>query len=97
MQSKFGSDLTTGSIPRHIVTFSLPMLIGGFLQTTYSFINPIWVGQYLGTAALAAVTVSFPIIFTIFGVGMGMTLATNILVSCRRPSSSRWWRWAWSS
>ncbi|WP_437540599.1 MATE family efflux transporter [Sorangium sp. So ce367] len=81
MQSKFGTDLTTGSIPRHIVTFSLPMLIGGFLQTTYSFINAIWVGQYLGTAALAAVTVSFPIVFTIFGVGMGMTLATNILVS----------------
>ncbi|AGP37928.1 MATE family efflux transporter [Sorangium cellulosum] len=81
MKPTFGTDLTTGSIPRHIVTFSLPMLLGGFLQTTYSFINAIWVGQYLGTVALAAVTVSFPVVFTIFGVGMGMTLATNILVS----------------
>ncbi|WP_438013548.1 MATE family efflux transporter [Sorangium sp. So ce315] len=81
MRSRFGTDLTTGSVPRHIVTFSLPMLLGGFLQTTYSFINAIWVGQFLGTAALAAVTVSFPVIFTIFGVGMGITLATNILVS----------------
>ncbi|WP_437283482.1 MATE family efflux transporter [Sorangium sp. So ce375] len=81
MKPKFGTDLTTGSIPRHIVTFSLPMLLGGFLQTTYSFINAIWVGQFLGTAALAAVTVSFPVVFTIFGVGMGMTLATNILIS----------------
>ncbi|WP_437684783.1 MATE family efflux transporter [Sorangium sp. So ce176] len=81
MKPRFGTDLTTGSIPRHIVTFSLPMLLGGFLQTTYSFINAIWVGQFLGTGALAAVTVSFPVIFTIFGVGMGMTLATNILVS----------------
>ncbi|WP_437729728.1 MATE family efflux transporter [Sorangium sp. So ce1335] len=81
MKPRFGTDLTTGSIPRHIVTFSLPMLVGGFLQTTYSFINAIWVGQFLGTAALAAVTVSFPVIFTIFGVGMGITLATNILVS----------------
>ncbi|MGK3993120.1 MATE family efflux transporter [Sorangium sp. So ce1024] len=81
MKRSFGTDLTTGSVPRHIVTFSLPMLLGGFLQTTYSFINAIWVGQFLGTAALAAVTVSFPVIFTIFGVGMGITLATNILVS----------------
>ncbi|KYF63362.1 MATE family efflux transporter [Sorangium cellulosum] len=81
MKPRFGTDLTTGSIPRHLVTFSLPMLLGGFLQTTYSFINAIWVGQFLGTGALAAVTVSFPVIFTIFGVGMGMTLATNILVS----------------
>ncbi|KYF54856.1 MATE family efflux transporter [Sorangium cellulosum] len=81
MRPRFGTDLTTGSVPRHIVTFSLPMLLGGFLQTAYSFINAIWVGQFLGTAALAAVTVSFPVIFTIFGVGMGITLATNILVS----------------
>jgi len=81
MTAKFGTDLTTGSIPRHIVTFSLPMLIGSLIQTGSSFINAIWVGQFLGTGALAAVTVSFPIIFTIFGIGMGMTLATNILVS----------------
>ncbi|MET0402925.1 MAG: MATE family efflux transporter [Cystobacter sp.] len=81
MKPKFGTDLTTGSIPRHIVTFSLPMLIGSLLQTAYSFINAIWVGHFLGTGALATVTVSFPVIFTLFGIGMGMTLATNILVS----------------
>jgi putative MATE family efflux protein len=81
MPQGFGRDLTTGSIPRHMVAFSLPMLLGSFLQTAYSFINAIWVGQYLGTAALAAVTVSFPIIFVLFAIGMGLTLATNILVS----------------
>lgn len=81
MAARAGVDLTVGSIPRHIVTFSLPMLIGSFLQTAYSFINAIWVGQFLGTGALATVTVSFPVIFTLFGIGMGMSLATNILVS----------------
>ncbi|WP_225412609.1 MATE family efflux transporter [Stigmatella hybrida] len=81
MQPGFGRDLTTGSIPRLMVTFSLPMLLGSFLQTAYSFVNAIWVGQYLGTAALATVTVSFPIVFVLFAIGMGLTLATNILVS----------------
>ncbi len=79
--AKFGTDLTTGSIPNHIWAFSLPMLIGSFLQTAYSFVNAIWVGQFLGTQALAAVTVSFPVIFVVFGFGLGMTLATNILIS----------------
>lgn len=79
--SEFGTDLTTGSIPKHIWAFSLPMLIGSFLQTAYSFVNAIWVGQFLGTQALAAVTVSFPVIFVVFGFGLGMTLATNILIS----------------
>ena len=41
----------------------------------------IWVGKFLGTAALATVTVSFPVIFVLFAIGMGLTLATNILVS----------------
>jgi putative MATE family efflux protein len=81
MNPSFGRDLTTGSIPRHMVAFSIPMLIGSFLQTAYSFINAIWVGKFLGTAALAAVTVSFPVIFVLFAIGMGLTLATNILVS----------------
>ncbi|MDC0711094.1 MATE family efflux transporter [Stigmatella sp. ncwal1] len=64
-----------------MIAFSLPMLLGSFLQTAYSFVNAIWVGQYLGTSALAAVTVSFPIVFVLFAIGMGLTLATNILVS----------------
>jgi putative MATE family efflux protein len=77
----FGRDLTVGSIPRHLIAFSLPMLAGSVLQTAYSFINAIWVGQYLGTDALAAVTVSFPVIFVLISIGAGLTLATGILIS----------------
>jgi putative MATE family efflux protein len=81
MSKAFGKDLTTGSIPRLMIAFSLPMLIGSFLMTAYSLINAIWVGQYLGPMALAAVTVSFPVIFIVFGIGMGMTMATSVLVA----------------
>jgi putative MATE family efflux protein len=77
----FGRDLTTGSIPRHLVAFSLPMLAGSALQTAYSFVNAIWVGQFLGKTALAAVTVSFPVVFVLIAVGAGLTLATTILIS----------------
>lgn len=76
-----GRDLTTGSIPRHLIAFSMPMLAGNALQTAYGFINFIWVGQYLGKSALAAVTVSFPVIFFLLAVGLGLTMATNILIS----------------
>lgn len=76
-----GRDLTTGSIPRHLVAFSLPMLAGSTLHIAYSFINAIWVGQFLGKAALAAVTVSFPVLFVLIAIGAGLTMATNILIS----------------
>lgn len=57
------------------------MLIGSTLQTAYSFVNAIWVGKFLGKTALAAVTVSFPIIFVLMALAGGLTLAANILIS----------------
>ena len=76
-----GMDLTTGSIPKSLLFFSLPMLAGSILQTAYSLVNAFWVGKYLGTAALAAVTVSFPAIFVLVALGAGLTIATNILIA----------------
>ncbi|HEX2949523.1 MAG TPA: MATE family efflux transporter [Armatimonadota bacterium] len=76
-----GHDLTTGSIPRHLIAFTVPMLAGSILQTAYSFINAIWVGKFLGKADLAAVTVSFPVVFVLMAMAGGLTLATNILIS----------------
>jgi len=80
-QRGYVRDLTTGSIPRHLVAFSLPMLAGNMLQVAYSLVNAVWVGRYLGPDALAAVTISQPVIFILIAVAGGLTLATNILVA----------------
>ncbi|HEY9070274.1 MAG TPA: MATE family efflux transporter, partial [Candidatus Ozemobacteraceae bacterium] len=76
-----GVDLTTGSIWRHLVAFSLPMLAGSLLQTSYNLINAVWVGKYLGNEALAAVTVSFPPFFLMMAVANGLGMAASVLVS----------------
>jgi putative MATE family efflux protein len=78
---RHGRDLTTGSIPRHLVIFSLPMLVGGAFQTAYSFINRYWVGQFLGSDSMAAVTLSIPVVFVLMALGAGLTMATSILIS----------------
>ena len=78
---KHGRDLTTGSIPRHLIAFSMPMLAGSALQTAYGLVNAVWVGRGLGTTAMAAVTVSFPVFFILMAVAGGLTMAASILVS----------------
>jgi len=78
---ELGMDLTTGSIPKNLLVFSLPMLAGSILQTAYSLINAFWVGKYLGTNALAAITVSFPAVFVLMAIAGGLTIASNILVA----------------
>jgi len=35
--------LTFGSVPRHLVYFSMPMMLGNLIQAAYSFVNAVWV------------------------------------------------------
>lgn len=81
MNRSIGVDLTTGSIPRHLLSFSLPMLAGNLIQIGHNLINTIWVGHLVGENAVGAAGVSFPVLFVLFGFAMGMSMATTILVS----------------
>lgn len=81
MNAQFGKDLTEGSIPRHLLLFSVPMLLGNLIQIGYSIINTIWVGHLVGEDAVGASGVSFPVMFVLIGFAMGMSTATTILVS----------------
>lgn len=76
-----GNDLTQGSMLKHVIAFSLPMLIGNLLQALYNTVDSIWVGNFLGPAALGAVSVSFPIIFVLISLIFGITMATTVLVA----------------
>ncbi|HNY88118.1 MAG TPA: MATE family efflux transporter, partial [Candidatus Hydrogenedentes bacterium] len=76
-----GTDLTTGSVPRHLLAFSLPILMGSLLHTAYMVVNAVWIGRFLGTEAMSAITVTFPVFFVLMAVAGGLTQATSILVS----------------
>ncbi len=80
-QRSGGVDLTTGSVWRHLVRLSVPMLAGSAIQTGYNFVNAVWVGRGLGTDAMAAITVSFPIFFLLMAVAGGLTQAAAIMVA----------------
>lgn len=77
----FGTDLTEGNIPRHLLRFSIPMLLGNLIQIGYSVVNTIWVGHLVGENAVGASGVSMPIMFVTIGLAIGLTMATTILVA----------------
>ncbi len=74
-------DFTTGSIPRHILSFSLPMFLGNLLQALYNTVDSFWVGRFLGPEALGAVSISFPIIFALISLVLGLTMASTTMVA----------------
>jgi putative MATE family efflux protein len=73
--------LTEGSIPRALLAFSLPILSGNVLQSVNGSVNAIWVGKYLGEASLAAVGNANVIMFLLFGVMFGFSMASTIMVA----------------
>jgi len=81
-------DFTTGSIPKHVIYFSLPMFAGNILQALYNTVDSVWVGQFLGKGALGAVSVSFPLIMALLAMVMGLTMATTTLVAQYRGAGS---------
>ncbi|MDP4094654.1 MAG: MATE family efflux transporter [Bacillota bacterium] len=81
MGKNLGKDLTSGSIAKHLLAFSIPMFAGNLLQITYSIINTIWVGNIIGKDGIGATTVSIQILFILVGISSGSTVATTILVS----------------
>lgn len=53
---KTSTDLTEGNIPRLIIMFALPILVGQIFQNLYNSVDAIVVGKCVGTTALAAVS-----------------------------------------
>lgn len=74
-------DLTEGNEGRGILRFAAPMLLGHMFQQLYTFVDQIIVGRVLGKEALAAVGASFPIIFTLIALIIGIATGGTIVIS----------------
>ncbi len=74
-------NMTKGSEFRLIIFFSLPLLLGNIFQQFYNVFDSIIVGQVIGKEALAAVGASFPVLFLLIAMIMGITMGTTVLIS----------------
>src|SRR5690554_1247095 len=72
--------LTEGKILGSLVSIAIPIILANILQTGYQLIDTFWLGR-LGANAVAAVSLSFPILFLILSVGAGLTLAGTVIVA----------------
>ena len=75
------NDLSKGKVSKQIFLFSLPMLIGNVFQQAYNLIDSIIVGQFIGKEALAAVGASFPIIFLLVSLIIGIATGSTIMIA----------------
>ena len=74
-------DLTKGSVPRTLFSFSLPLFLSGLLQMVYNMVDMIVVGNFVGTNGLSAVSIGGEVLMLITFVAMGFSNAGQILIS----------------
>src|SRR5437868_1846659 len=77
---KPNASLTTGPIGRTLLLFTLPVLGSNILQSLNASINAIWVGHYLGEAALTAASNANIVLFFLLGVVFGISMANTIMI-----------------
>ena len=74
-------DFTVGKEAKLILHFSIPLVLGNIFQNLYNVVDSIIVGQYLGKEALGAVGASFPIIFALISLVIGIGSGASTVIS----------------
>jgi Na+-driven multidrug efflux pump len=82
VQKRRGFDprLLEGSIVRSLFLLALPIMGANILQVAYQIVDAFWVGR-LGAAAVAAVSITLPVMFVLIAAGMGFAIAGTTLIA----------------
>lgn len=74
-------DFLKGSASKNLAALFVPLLIAFFFSMAFDINDSLWIGNLLGEKALAAQTVSMPLILIYNAVCMGITEGIAILLS----------------
>lgn len=73
--------MTVGSPAKHIIKFTLPLLLGNLFQQLYNMVDSIVVGNFVGEDALAAVGACGSTNFLFFSLSSGLAIGIGIIVA----------------
>src|SRR5699024_3788859 len=82
-------DFTQGNILKQLIAFSAPVMLTNLLQTSYQFVDSLWIGNLLGAEALGAVAISGTIIFTVLSFVIGMNNAALTILSQQKGKKNK--------
>ena len=73
-------NLTTGSVFKNVVLFSLPYLLSYFLQTLYGMADLFIVGQFEGVASTTAVSIGSQVMHMLTVMIVGLAMGTTVSI-----------------
>ncbi|HEY2033798.1 MAG TPA: MATE family efflux transporter [Rhizomicrobium sp.] len=76
----FDPRLLEGPIVSSLVLLAVPIMGANILQVAYQLVDAFWVGR-LGASAVAAVSLTMPLMFVLVAAGMGFAIAGTTLIA----------------
>lgn len=76
-----GIDFCRGNIVQQLLLFSIPIVLGELLQNLYNSVDALVVGNFVGTEALAAVSICVGPSDLMIGFFNGMSMGSSVVVS----------------
>ncbi len=74
-------NMTEGNITKHLVRYSVPLILGNLFQLTYNAVDSIIAGRFIGKQALAAEGTASPVMnIVILGIS-GICMGASVLMS----------------
>ena len=83
------SRMGTASIPRLIVEFAIPSILGMLVNGAYNVIDSVFLGQAMGEIGLATATVAMPIMTVFMAIAMLVGNGGNALAALRMGEGNR--------
>ncbi len=77
------NEMETTKIPKLLLKFSLPAIVGMLVSALYNIVDSAFVGRGVGDLALAGITVSLPIMTTFMACVMLIGMGATALISIR--------------
>ena len=74
-------DMTQGSAFRHVISFTIPLLIGNLFQQFYNLVDSLVVGNFVGANALAAVGTCGSLGYLIFSLSSGLSVGLGVMAA----------------
>ena len=81
MKSVKQTDILTGSIPKQLLFFFLPIWFGTLFQQLYNTADTLIVGNFVGTNALAAVGATGPFVNLLVGLFVGLCSGAGVVIA----------------
>ncbi len=79
--TELANDLGTQKISKLLIKQAVPATIGILVMSLNMIVDTIFVGQWIGVLAIAAITVVLPIAFLISSIGMGIGIGGSSIIS----------------